>query len=444
MAAARLRSRALPVLFAALVAVAVGGPARADAARDPLLAEQWAFSEPGMTGAQEAWTQSTGAGVVVAVLDSGVQLDHPDLSGAIWTNPDEIAGNGRDDDRNGIVDDVHGADMFDFSGTVADDEGHGTHVAGIIAARHANGIGGSGMAPAAQIMPVKVLDASRSGNNTVLAAGIRYAVDEGAKIINASINGDTSTSTLQDAVRYAQDHGVTLVASAGNNGRNLDVLPSFPASYSDPALLSVTATDQVGGLWSLANRGLRSVDLAAPGELILSTGRGSRYETRSGTSMAAPMVAGALALLASARPDLPQDQLRDAILATTTRAKDLSGLLATGRLDVGAAMHRVLPGDAWRTTVTASTAGRLRLRAASTRAGRRATVRWTAPGVDPVARWRVSLDGRVVATVRGSRPRVARRLVRRAGRHQWRVVGFDAGGAKVVAAKRSFRVLAPR
>jgi subtilisin family serine protease len=443
MVAARLRTRALPVALAAVLAAAAVAPAGADAARDPLLADQWAFSDARMIGAQEAWTQSTGAGVVVAVLDSGVQLDHPDLRGAIWTNPDEIAGNGRDDDRNGIVDDVHGANMFDLSSAVEDDEGHGTHVAGIVAARSGNGIGVSGMAPGAQIMPVKVLNSDRAGNNTVLAAGIRYAVDQGARIINASINGDTSTSTLQDAVRYAQAHGATVVASAGNNGRNLDILPSFPASYADPALLSVTATDEVGGLWSLANRGLRSVDLGAPGELILSTGRGSRYETRSGTSMAAPMVAGALALLSAARPDLPQDQLRDAVLATTTRANGLSGLLATGRLDVGAAMHRVLPGDAWRTTVTASTAGRLRLRAATTRAGRRATVRWNAAGTG-VTRWRVSLDGRVVATVRGGRARVARRLVTRPGRHRWRVVGFDAEGGKVVAATRAFRVLARR
>jgi subtilisin family serine protease len=433
---------------ATTVAFAAAGAAPALAAPDPLLADQWALSEPQAIGAQEAWTQSEGAGVLVAILDSGVQLNHPDLAGSLWTNPGEVPGNGKDDDNNGYVDDVYGANMFTDNGNVNDDEGHGTHVAGIVAARAGNGIGGSGLAPKARIMAVKVLDANRSGNSSLLASGIRYAVDMGARILNVSINGDGTSSDLTEALHYASDKGATIVASAGNNSRNIDLSPSYPASSNEPSVLSVTATDEGGGIVGFANRGLRSVDLAAPGEMILSTARGSAYETRSGTSMAAPYVSGSLALLAAARPDLSQAALRDALIASAPKRNILSGLLGGGGLDIGAAMHAVLPGDRWQAAGTSSAVApptatpALRLRTGRPiHAGRRATVRWSAPGADSVARWRVSLDGRRVATLDGGDSRVARRRIAAAGSHRWRVVGFDEAGAKVVSAVRSFRVL---
>ena len=432
---------------ATTVAFAGASAAPALAASDPLLADQWALSEPKAIGAQEAWTQSQGAGVVVAVLDSGVQLNHPDLAGNLWTNPGEVPGNGRDDDRNGYVDDVYGANIFTDNGNVNDDEGHGTHVAGIVAARAGNGIGGSGLAPKARIMAVKVLDSNRSGNSSLLASGIRYAVDMGAQILNVSINGDGTSGDLNEALRYASEKGATVVASAGNNSRNIDLSPSYPASSNEPSVLSVTATDEGGGIVGFANRGLRSVDLAAPGEMILSTARGSGYENRSGTSMAAPYVSGSLALLAAARPDLSQAALRGALMATAPKRNILSGLLGGGGLDIAAAMHAVLPGDRWQSAGTAADAGpiarpALRLRTGTrVRAGRRATVRWSATGADSVARWRVSLDGRRVATLDAGDGRLLRRRIAKAGRHRWRVVGFDEAGAKVVSAVRSFRAL---
>ncbi len=434
----RLVARAL---LPTAVALSLAGPvASAAAEADPLLGQQWALSDVDAIGVPQAWQSSTGAGVVVAVLDTGVQLDHPDLAGAIWRNADEVPGNGRDDDRNGYVDDVNGVNMFDGSPNVNDDEGHGTHVAGIVAARRGNGAGGAGVAPEAQVMPVKVLNSSRSGNTSVLSAGIRYALDEGAKIINVSINGNETSGQLAEAVRLAGERGATIIASAGNDGRDLDLAPSYPASLPDAGVLSVTATEIGGALWGLANRGLRSVDLAAPGSHIVSTATGGRYGLRSGTSAAAPHVSGALALLAAARPDLSQAALREALLGTARSGGPLAGLLGGGGLDIGAAMARVGGGRALRSAPGAASSARVRLRAGRSRAGRRATLRWSATGADQVTSWRVSLDGRVVGTVAADDRLVFQRRIRRAGRHAWRVVGFDDAEAKVVAARRGFTV----
>jgi subtilisin family serine protease len=428
-------------------AISVAAPlATAAAAPDPLLADQWALSDPAAIGASEAWTQSTGAGVLVAVLDTGVQLNHPDLAANIWTNSAEIPGNGVDDDKSGIVDDVHGANMFDLSNNVDDDNGHGTHVAGIIAALQGNGIGGSGIAPDAKILPVKVLDSNMSGDTDSLARGIRYAVDRGAKILNVSVNTDDPTDSVDDAVRYAGEHGAIIVASSGNNGRNIDLQPSFPASSTDPAVFAIAAESENGLLWGLSNTGLLSVDLAAPGDHIASTARGSTYQSRTGTSAAAPFVAGSLALLSAARPDLPMDVLRTVISDSSKRTNLLTSLLGDGGLDVGAAMHRVLAGRPWRTAGAASGAASpgqptLSLRVKSkVKAKSRVTVKWTPSAAANVATWRVSLDGRVLKTLPVTAGGVSKRIAR-TGSHRWRVVGFDADGAKVVAAQRAFKVV---
>ncbi len=422
---------------------ALTAPAMAAAATDPLLADQWALADPAAIGAEDAWTQSSGAGVVVAVLDTGVQLNHPDLAGNIWTNVNEVPGNGRDDDGNSVVDDVHGANAFDRSANVEDDNGHGTHVAGIIAARKGNGIGGSGLAPGAKIMPVKVLDANMSGTTDALAAGIRYAVDNGARILNVSVNSDAPADALKSAVEYAAQHGAIIVASAGNNGRNIDLLPSYPAALPSSAVFSIAAQTPAGALWNLSNTGLLSVDIAAPGERIASTAHRSGYQSRTGTSAAAPFVAASLALLSAARPDLSQAALRDAITATTRRSGLLAKLLGNGggRLDVGAAMRRVM-GANWR-TASASSGVTLRLRTKSKVRPGKVVLRWSATGAETVTSWRVSLDGRVVKKLPVTGARVSRRVVR-PGNHKWRVVGFDESGAKVVSGKRAFKVLRKR
>ena len=193
------------------------------------------------------------------------------------------------------------------------------------------------MAPGAKIMSVKVLDANRAGDSSQLAKGIRYAIGMGAKILNVSINGDGTSPDLDDALKYASQQGATVVASAGNQTATSTSRPSYPASSAEPSVLTVTATQTDGSLLGIANRGLRSVDLAAPGGYILSTARGSGYEMREGTSMAAPFVAGSLALLAAARPDLPQSTLRAALVQSAPRPKLLAGLLGSGALNVAAA-----------------------------------------------------------------------------------------------------------
>src|SRR3954468_14388389 len=194
---------------------------------------QWPLATGGSLRAPLAWQQSTGDGVVVAVLDTGVQTDRAELRGRIWTNSGEVPGNGIDDDHDGVVDDVHGADFVNGDGTPADDNGHGTHVAGIISGHGRV----RGLAPGAIVLPVKVLGADKSGNAHLLAQGIDYAVARGARVLNVSVNGDGASAELGAAVMRAQDAGAVIVASAGNDARDLSALPSYPVSYSEPAVI---------------------------------------------------------------------------------------------------------------------------------------------------------------------------------------------------------------
>ena len=315
-------------IAAAVLAVAACAPpaaAGAAPAGDPFLDQQWPLARESALGRAAAWQQTTGAGTIVAVLDTGADFSHPDLQGAFWTNAAEIAGNGVDDDRNGFVDDVHGADVVDGDGDPSDDEGHGTHVAGIIGARAGNGEGGAGLAPDAQLMIVKVLDEHRAGTATGLAEGIRYAIAHGATVINTSVNGDGVSRPLQEAIRAAGAAGALVVASAGNDGRSIDVAPSYPASYTDPSIVAVASAGQAGALSYFSNHGLLAVDVAAPGEDVLSTASDGGYELRSGTSMAAPFVSATLALLQSARPDLQGSALKAALLAGARPIAALDG-----------------------------------------------------------------------------------------------------------------------
>ncbi len=423
-----------PVALLILVLLALAAqPAMADAGApdDTLYGRQWALQPGAPLDGQAVWPVADGTGQVVAVLDTGADLDHPDLGAALWRNPAEIPGNGVDDDRDGHVDDVHGVDLVNGDGDPSDDEGHGTHVAGIIAAQR-NGEGVVGVAPGARLMIVKVLDAKRRGTADVVGAGIRYALAHGATIINTSVNADGDDPTLDQALAAARAAGVTIVASAGNDNRDLDLQPSWPASSSDDNVVAVAASDQHDLLAAFSNFGRKSVDLAAPGVGIASTGNDGGYELRDGTSMAAPEIAGALALLQSAAPGASQAALRAALLSTAHRPAGLLGVLQSGEVDLPAALRQVAPGAA------AAAASVLTLKArVKSRGARRTLVTWTVTGSRAaVSSFRVSgTRGKTLAIVGRAKRGVW--LKQRTGRV--RITARDADAGALVATTLKLR-----
>ncbi|XAY03731.1 protease [Paraconexibacter sp. AEG42_29] len=311
----------------------------APAVADPMEAEAWHLATDTPMGIRTAWQRVRDSDVIVAVLDSGIDLTHPDLAPNLWTNAGEIPGNRIDDDRDGVVDDVHGVDLVGRDGDPADDNGHGTHVAGIIGARGGNGEGASGVAWRVRLMAVKVLDRRASGTTGNVAQGIRYAVAHGARIINVSLAGPIATPDLVDAVEDARAAGVLVVAAAGNAHQDLGLLPSYPASLRAANVLGVAATTEQGLLSLLSSFGT-GVDLSAPGDAILSTALGGGYEYRSGTSMAAPMVAGAAALLLAVNPAADAVGVAAALAGSARR----TGLpVGAGALDVGRALGGGVP-----------------------------------------------------------------------------------------------------
>ncbi|MBD2503712.1 S8 family peptidase [Anabaena azotica] len=272
-----------------------------------------------MINAPEAWNQGyTGQGVIVAVIDTGVDYNHQDLKNNMWTNTKEIAGNGIDDDGNGYVDDVNGWNFNDNNNNTLDDNGHGTHVSGIIAGEN-DGDGVTGVAYNSQIMSVKVLDASGSGSYDAIASGIRYAVDNGAKVVNLSLGGDYSNQTLQSAIEYADSKGVVVVMASGNDGRSK---PGYPARYADKTGIAVGAVDENGKLTDFSNRSGNNqmAYVTAPGDNIYSSTPDNQYEYKSGTSMATPYVSGVVALMLSANPNLTVAEIRDIITSNANNS----------------------------------------------------------------------------------------------------------------------------
>ncbi len=270
-----------------------------------------------LINAPEVWSQGyTGEGIVVAVLDTGVDRNHEDLRDNIFTNNGEIAGDGIDNDNNGYIDDFYGWNFIDNNNNTSDVHSHGTHVAGTIAASK-NGFGVTGIAYDAQIMPVKVLGDDGSGSYESVANGIRYAADNGADIINMSLGGDAPSSILRSAVEYAASKGVIVVMASGNDGDST-TMGHYPAAYATDWGIAVGAVDRNSNLASFTNRsGIFPLTyVTAPGASVYSTTPNNRYDSYSGTSMATPHVAGVVALMLSANPDLTESEVYDILTST--------------------------------------------------------------------------------------------------------------------------------
>lgn len=287
---------------------------------------QWAFAEVGKSviSAPQTWEiQREASNVKIAILDTGIDIDHPDLISNLWNNPGEIPGNGIDDDNNGFVDDLHGYSFVSNSADVDDVDGHGTHVAGIAAAQGDNGIGVSGVAWSADLVAVKVLNDQGLGTLEGVIKGIEYANTIGAKILNMSFGGSQRSTGIEKVIGQVQLAGGIAVVAAGNEFVSLDESPSYPAAYNNPNIFSVTASDRNGMIAGFANYSVDKVDLAAPGTEIYSTipvEKGS-YGFKSGTSMAAPMVSGALALIEARFPNANAQRKIELIMEGLDRDK---------------------------------------------------------------------------------------------------------------------------
>ena len=389
------RSEILAAITALALVVACADEARAD----PLPSEQWAIAPGAVLDLPGAWQLSQGAGVIVAVIDSGALLQHPDLAPNAWRNPYEVAGNRRDDDGNGYVDDVHGVNLTGRGShqDLHDGYGHGTHVSGTIAAA-ANQGGVVGVAYRARLMTVKVLDDRGSGNTRTVAEGIRYAAANGARIINVSVDSPDDDPRLRAAVKAAAAADVLIVCSAGNGGADLDRTRLYPVSIPAPNLIGVAATGRADqyALESFSNYGRLTVPVAAPGAEVVSTSRTGGYESKSGTSMAAPHVTGVAALMASAAPQLTAPELRALLLETAVHTD----------APVGAGIVDALGSVLAATRATSLELGRppgARVLLA-TRRGRVMRVQVALRGAtEAVHRLVVRLDGRFVIGARGGR-----------------------------------------
>ena len=309
----------------------------------------------GMTkiSAPQAWDITTGSSsVVVAVIDTGIDYTHPDLADNMATNSGEIRGNGVDDDGNGFVDDYYGYDFINGDSDPMDDHFHGSHCAGTIGAKGDNGKGVAGVNWNVSLLPVKVLDSYGSGTLAAVAAGMNYAVKRGVKIMSMSLGTSGYSSTLENAIISAKNAGVLVVAAAGNSSQNTDISPNYPSASAQDNVLAVAASNSTDTLAYFSNWGPTSVDLAAPGESILSTYLGGQYAYASGTSMATPHVAGMAALLLAVDPTLTYGQIKSILIGTVDPLSSMTGkMISGGRANLYKAVLKAQEGQSTPTPV---------------------------------------------------------------------------------------------
>lgn len=305
---------------------------------DPRYNEQWGLSK---VQAEGAWDQTSGStSIVIAIVDSGVDVTHVDLTPNLWINPGEVVGNGIDDDNNGFIDDYQGWNFVDATNNVQDYIGHGSLVAGVAAARTNNATGIAGVCGNCRIMPVKITQLSGFANYSDIAAGIYYAANKGARVINLSVGGYSDSVTVKTAIQYALGKNIVVVGGAGND--NLSS-PFYPAAYD--GVIAVAGTDANDIKVNSSNFGLW-VDVSAPGKDILSTTLGD-YSSDTGTSYATPFLSGAAGLILSQHPDWSPTMVRSQLMHTTdgldVTNPTLVGMLGSGRLNLTAAVQPPQP-----------------------------------------------------------------------------------------------------
>ncbi|UCH92378.1 MAG: S8 family serine peptidase, partial [Candidatus Aminicenantes bacterium] len=316
---------------------------------DPKFSELWGMHNTGQTGgtadadidAPEAWDLATGSsGVIIAVIDTGVDYNHTDLSPNMWRNPGEVAGNGVDDDGNGYIDDIYGIDAYNSDSDPYDDHFHGTHCAGTVGAKGNDGFGVVGVNWDVKIMALKFLGSGGSGPTSGAVTCMDYVIDQkqkGQNIIATSNSwgGGGADQNLLDAINTAGNLGVLFVAAAGNNSADNDTYNYYPSNYNTEYIISVAATDHNDQLASFSSWGANSVELGAPGVSVVSDSPGNGFRTLNGTSMATPHVAGAVGLLASVFPNDTPLERKARICDYVDPIPALSGKTITGgRLNV--------------------------------------------------------------------------------------------------------------
>ncbi len=317
---------------------------------DPQFSQQWGLNNTGQKGgvadadidAPEAWDVTTGSqSVLVGVIDTGVDRTHPDLVANMWSNPNEIAGDGLDDDMNGFVDDSWGWDFFDNDNDPSDGGSHGTHVSGTIGASGNDGVGVTGVNWNVSIVSLRFLGPAGGTTSDAIEA-VEYATDLGVDLTSNSWGGRGFSSLLQGVIEDAGAAGILFVAAAGNDAVDGDVSPYYPSSYPSENIVSVAASTVADQRASYSNWGSVSVDLAAPGDLVYSTTPGASYGTKSGTSMATPYVTGALAMMRSVAPGLSHLVLKQRLLESVDPVAAFASItLSGGRLNLHSALLSV-------------------------------------------------------------------------------------------------------
>lgn len=307
---------------------------------DPAISQAWGLKK---SDAARAWSVSKGSrDIIVAVIDTGIDVKHEDLANNLWRNPGETgldangrdkASNGIDDDGNGFVDDVYGWNFVSNNNKLDDNHGHGTHIAGIIGAEAGNGKGISGIAPEVSLMILKYYDPKVPGTDNLknTVAAIRYAVANGAHIINYSGGGTEFSKEEHDAIAEADKKGILFVAAAGNERSNSDQHHYYPADYKLKNIISVTAIDPSTEVLASSNYGVETVDIAAPGQNILSCLPGNSYGYMTGTSQATAFVSGAAALVMASKQSYGAYDTKKYILSTGDAQAQLAAKTRTSR-----------------------------------------------------------------------------------------------------------------